>query len=183
MRSPRNSKLRAGALSIIVLSALGILGSSSRSFGAAHSEILGDAAVQLEGYTQKAGSFWSAVMLVTNISKVKIECLATSYPPGLAQGSQIVPAKELNTNTLPKTLVWTRRQPETSVDPRLLQRYRLGEVFQLEPEEGRRFMLPILVPEAHPNSFREHLVFGYKRIPGSADTAAFNTYVAEVKQP
>ncbi len=54
---------------------------------------------------------------------------------------------------------------------------------QLDPGEGRRFILPFLVPQAHPNSFTEHLVFGYKRIPGAADRAAFNTYVAEVKQP
>jgi hypothetical protein len=170
-------------LVLFVLSALGVSGSSPRSSGVAHPELSGDATAQLEGYTQKVGSSWSAVLLVTNISKVKMECIATSYPAGLAQGSQAVPAKDLNTNTLPKTLVWTKRQPEFSVDPRLLERYRLGQVFQLEPGEGRRLMLPILVPQAHPDRFKEHLVFGFKLISGTADTAAFNTYVAEVKQP
>jgi hypothetical protein len=184
MGSPGNSQLGNDARSLVclVLSMLGVAVPSVQSFGAARPEILGDVALQLEGYSQNGGSGWSAVILLTNISKVKVDCIATSYPAGLAQGSRAVPAKDMKTNTLTKTLVWTKRQPETSVDPRLLERYRMGQVFQLEPGEGRRLNLPIIVPKAHPSSFTEHLVFGYSQSSGTASAAVVETYVAEVRQ-
>jgi hypothetical protein len=148
----------------------------------AENQVLGDTVAKLETYVQTNGSGWSAVILVTNISNVKIQCVATSYPAGLPQGSRSAQAKELKTDTLPKTLAWTRREPESSVDFRLLQRYGTGQVFDLGPGEGRRLLLPIYVPQAHPDKFVEHFVFGYKRSSPNRATGAYETYVAEVKQ-
>src|SRR5688572_27175335 len=110
---------------------------------------------------------WSAIILVTNVSNVKIDCVATSYAANLPQGSEAVPAKDLKTDKLPNKLTWSRGKLQTSIDPRLLQRYGLGQVFELGPGEGRRLVLPIYVPKAHPDDFVEHFVFGSKRHSGT----------------
>jgi hypothetical protein len=187
MRSPRSSLLRKSSLSVVcfVLSALGVMGPSPRSFGDARPEVLGEVAVQLEGYTQNGGSLWCVAILVTNLSKAEITCIATLYPARLAQGTRGVPTKDLKTNTLTKTLVWTRRQPEILVDPRLLESdprlsetYGMGK-FLLGPGEGRRLIFPLIVPQTPPTNFVDHLTFGYKR---SSGTAGFKTYVAELRE-
>jgi hypothetical protein len=125
---------------------------------------------------------WSAVILVTNVSNVKIDCIATSYAADLPQGSEAVPAKDLKTDKLPKKLTWSTRKPQTSIDPRLLQRYGMGQVFELGPGEGQRLVLPIYVPKVHLNDFVEHLVFGSKPHSATAATGEFDTYIAEVKR-
>ena len=99
---------------------------------------------------------------------------------------------------MPNTLNWTKRQPEMYGNLYIMQRYRIGHVFELQGGGYIRFLLPINVPQARPDDFVEHLVFGYRRaVPGDTNTVydtfirrsvpgdtkeAYETYVAEVKR-
>ena len=167
----------AALLSILVTAC-----SSPRSSQSSHAQVLGDIVVTLDGYTQSYGSGLQAVILATNTSSMKLGCVALSYAAGLPVRSTCVVATNLDAATLPKALVWTRREPEMGVDPRVMQRYRIGQVFELQPKEHVRLLLPIYVPQAHPHDFVEHFVLGYRQ-PSSGDgQGAYETYVAEVKR-
>jgi len=184
MLIPRSAWLKVSAvftfaalLSILVTSC-----ASPRPSGSSHSQALGNIVVALDGCTQSNGAGLRAVILATNTSGMKLGCVALSYAAGLPLGSTSVVATNLNAETLPKALVWTRRKPEMGVDPRVMQRYRIGQVFELEPKEHVRLLLPIYVPEAHPHDFVEHFVLGYRQPSPGDGQGAYETYVAEVKR-
>lgn len=183
-RVPRNPRLKASAVLALsaVFSILVTSCSSPRSSPSSHSQVLGDIVVTLDGYTQNDGSGWHAVILATNTSSTKLGCTAFSYAAGLPLGSTSVIATNLDAGTLPKALVWTRREPEMHVDPRMMQRYGIGQVFELQPGEHVRLLLPIYVPQNHPHDFVEHFVLGYRRPSAGDGQGAFETYVAEVKR-
>ena len=182
MQLPPHLKLSRCVLSLLAVAALGISCASRRSLAASPVQVLGDVAARLETYAQSNGSGWSAVILLTNISNATIQCMANSYAAGLILGSRAVQAKELKSETLPKTLVWTRRTPEMHMDPRMMVRYGMGKVFDLDPGKHIRLALPIYVPQAHPDDFVEHFVVGFRRSSSSADSGEYETYVAEVKR-
>jgi len=184
MLAPRNSPLKFSALLTLsaLLSILVASCSSPRSSTSSHSQVLGDIAVALDGYTQNAGSGLQAVILATNTSSMKLGCVALSYAAGLALGSTCVVATNLDAAILPKTVVWTRREPEMHIDPRMMERYGMGRVFELQPGEHIRLLLPIYVPQAHPHDFVEHFVLGYRQSSPGDGRGAFETYVAEVKR-
>jgi hypothetical protein len=156
--------------------------SSPRSSKPSGSQVLGSIVVTLDGYAQEAGSAWHAVILATNTSGMKVRCMAFSYAAGLPQGSTSVVTTNLDVVSLPKRLVWTRREPEIHGDPRMMERYGIGRVFELQPGGRIRFLLPIVVPQAHPNDFVEHFVFGYSSPSSGAAQGAYETYVAELKR-
>jgi len=97
-------------------------------------------------------------------------------------GSTSIGATNLNAETLPKVLMWTRREPEMHVDTRMMKRYGIGQVFELQPRERVRLLLPIYVPQAHPHDFVEHFVLGYRQPSLGDGKGAYDTYVAEVKR-
>jgi hypothetical protein len=121
------------------------------------------------------------VILVTNLSNARLEAFALSYAAGLPEGTGSVAAKELEIDRLPKRLVWTGRKPDISVDPLMMKRYGVGQVFELGPGEGIRLPLLIYVPQARPQEFVEHFALGYRpTAPGNAQVP-YKTYVAKVK--
>src|SRR5689334_13183988 len=77
MLLPHNPKRkRISALAVwILLSVLVTSCSSPRSSTSSHSQALGDLVVTLDRYTQNAGSGWQAVILATNASSMKLECV------------------------------------------------------------------------------------------------------------
>jgi hypothetical protein len=122
MLFPRNPGLKVIAafaisalLSVLVTSCSNPLSSKS-----SRSQVLGDIVVTFDGYTQNAKPGWQAVILATNTSSMKLGCIAFSYAAGLPLGSTIIGATNLDVETLPKLLVWTRREPEMHVDPRMI---------------------------------------------------------------
>jgi hypothetical protein len=163
-----------------LLSMLSISCSSPRTSDSPHAQVLGDIAIALGGYTQEAASGWFAELMVTNTSATKLECVALSYAAGLPSGSMSVIATNLDAGSLPRTLHWIRREPEMQIDPTMMRRYGMGQFFDLPTGGHTRVLLPIIVPQAHPHDFVEHLVLGYRRL--STDPGAYETYVAEVKQ-
>jgi hypothetical protein len=179
MRLTKNAANPAIAL---LLSVLVTSCSSPRSSTSSHSQVLGDIVVTLDGYTQNAGSGWQAAIRATNTSSMKVECIALSYAAGLPLGSTSIGATNLNAEALPKVLVWTRREPEIHVDARMMKRYGIGQVFELQPREQVRLLLPIYVPQAHPHDFVEHFVLGYRQPSLGDGKGAYETYVAEVNR-
>jgi hypothetical protein len=141
-------------------------------------QVLGDVAARLETYTRTNGAAWSAVIILTNISKAKLDCVANSYAAGLTSGSISVQATNLNPEALPKAFLWTQRAPEMHLEPAMMKRYGMGKVFELGPAEHIRLELPIYVPQAHPHDFVEHFAIGLRR----SGARAYETYVAEMKQ-
>ncbi len=184
MLTSRNSRLKVSALLILsaLLSILMSSCSSPRSSKSSHSQVLGDIAVTHDGYTQGAGPGLQAVILATNTSSVKLGCVALSYAAGLALGSTSIVATNLDAATLPKTLVWTRREAEMHIDPRMMERYGMGRVFELQPGEHVRLLLPIYVPQAHPDDFVEHFVLGSRHVSPGDGRGGYETYVAEMKR-
>ena len=180
-RNPKLKSITAFAVSALLL-VLVTSCSSPRSSTRSHSQVLGDIVVMLDRYTQHVGSGWQAVILATNASSMKLECIALSYAAGLPLGSTMVIATNLDAETLPKVLVWTRCEPETHVDPRIMMRYGIGQVFELHPREQVRLLLPIYVPQAHSHDFVEHFVLGYRQPLPDDGQGAYKTYVAEVKR-
>src|SRR2546422_5903120 len=127
MLVPLNRRLKVSAVLTLsaLLSILITSCSSPRSFKASHVQALGDIVVTLDGYTnfgsgqgRNSGSGLQAVILATNTSSVKLGCVALSYAAGVPSGSCSVIATNLDAQTLPKTLVWTRREPEMHIDAR-----------------------------------------------------------------
>ena len=163
-----------------LLSMLSTSCSSPRTSDSLHAQVIGNIAVALGGYTQEAESGWFAEVMVTNTSASKLECLALSYAAGLPIGSMSIVATNLDAGSLPRTLHWTRREPEMQMDPTMMRRYGMGQFFELPTGGHTRVLLPIIVAQAHPHDFVEHLVLGYRRL--SSDPGAYETYVAEVKQ-
>lgn len=184
MLFPRDPTLKViAALSVsALLSVLVTSCSSPRSSTSSHSQVLGDIVVTLDGYNQNAGSGWQVAILATNTSSMKVECIALSYAAGLPLGSTSIGATNLNAEALPKVLVWRRREPEMHVDTRMMKRYGIGQVFELQPGEQVRLLLPIYVPQTHPHDFVEHFVLGYRQPSPDDGQRAFEIYVAEVKR-
>ena len=184
MLVPRSLRLKVSAVFTLaaLLSALVTACSSPRSSQSSHAQVLGEIVVTFEGYTQSNGSGVQAVILATNTSSMKLACVAVSYAAGLPLGSTSVVATNLDTETLPKGLVWARRESEMGLDPRVMKRYRIGQVFELPPGEHVRLLLPLYVPQAHPHDFVEHFVLGYRQPSLDDGQAAYDTYVAEVKR-
>jgi hypothetical protein len=184
MLVPRSLRLKVSAVFTLaaLLSALVTACSSPRSSQSSHAQVLGEIVVTFEGYTQSNGSGVQAVILATNTSSMKLACVAVSYAAGLPLGSTSVVATNLDTETLPKGLVWARRESEMGLDPRVMKRYRIGQVFELPSGEHVRLLLPLYVPQAHPHDFVEHFVLGYRQPSLDDGQAAYDTYVAEVKR-
>lgn len=179
--NPKSNAIGSAFIICALLSILIISCSTLQSSKSSRAQVLRDIVVTFDGYTQDAVSAWHAVFFATNRSSMKLGCMAFSYPAGLPQGSLGVVTTNLDVGTLPKRLVWTRREPEIHGDPRMMERYGIGRVFELGPGEHIRFLLPIVVPQAGPSDFVEHFVFGYSP-PSSGDAQhGYETYVAEVK--
>lgn len=179
-----NPRLKVSAV-FIFSALLSILVTSCSTPGpskSSHSQALGDVVVALVNYTQSNGSGLQAVILATNRSGMKLGCVALSYAAGLPLGSTSVVATNLDATTLPKALIWTRREPEMHVDPSFMRRYGVGKVFELQAGQNIRLLLPIFVPQAHPHDFVEHFVLGYRRLSPDGSQGAYETYVAEVKR-
>jgi len=178
-RSPRPGIIvlvaLAGLISTFLASCM-----NPRTPNSSGAQVLGDIAVTLVGYTQEAGSGWFAEVIVTSTSASKLECVALSYAAGLPIGSTSIVATNLDAGSLPKHLRWIRREPEMQIDPIMMRRYGMGQLFELPTGGYTRLLLPIYVPQAQPHDFVEHLVLGYRR--SLIDSGAFETYVAEVKR-
>lgn len=181
---PRVKVIATFAISAL-LSVFIISCSNPQSSKPSRSQVLGDFIVTLDGYTQDAGSAWKAVILATNTSSIKIGGVAFSYAAGFPLMDSTVIATNLDVETLPKRLLWKRREPEINlnqVDPRMMERFGIARVFELQPGEHVRMLLPISVPQAHPEDFVEHFVFAYVP-PSSGDSKGeYETYVAELKR-
>src|SRR2546427_203058 len=129
-----NPRLKVSAV-FIFSALLSILVTSCSTPGpskSSHSQALGDVVVALVNYTQSNGSGLQAVILATNRSGMKLGCVALSYAAGLPLGSTSVVATNLDATTLPKALIWTRREPEMHVDLSFMRRYGVGKVFELQ---------------------------------------------------
>src|SRR2546423_9731037 len=102
--------------SVFILSALLFIlvtsCSSPRSSKSFPSQVLGDIVVTFDSYTQSNGSGLEVVILATNTSSMNLACAALSYAAGLPLGSTSVIATNLDGKTLPKTVIWTQREPE-----------------------------------------------------------------------
>jgi len=183
MQLARDSKMTVlGMIAVaMVVSALVASCSPVRSSEFTQPQKLGEIVVRFDGYTRNDGVGWQAVILATNTSNMKIECVAFSYAAGLRLGSTSLAAKELEVDKLPKSLAWTRRKPQMAIDPPLMKRYGIGRVFELQPGERVRLLLPVYVPQAHSHKFVEHFAFGYKRTTPTDSDGTYETYVAEVK--
>jgi hypothetical protein len=183
MRSPPSGLIVLVTIGALI-SMFSISCSSPRSSRLSRAQVLGDIAVALGGYTLEAESGWHAEILATNVSASTVECALTSYLAEVPIGGMIAIATNLDVGSLPKDLLWIRREPGSNTPPalfwRMMRRYGAGQFFELPPGGHIRVLLPIQVPQAHPDDFVEHFVLGYRH--SSTDPGTFESWVAEMRR-